>query len=300
MTRHLDTTLMVVLALMLVASGCQRKPEDLEVWRPSRAKNGFDKLNEWIASSSEPMNVRVRAAEILIEEDYAYAVATSLDKADPKDRAELVSKLVPKVLDWYNTQDATVKTYEDRSSKQVLGKEGLFHLHKHADPDMKAQIETALTDWLSKDLFIRNQMGTITTIQIAELLGPKGADPLLKALEDPSNEQHTLSAELRKMGDKEIHTKRVAILTKMAEAQMPKLDKDLERAILEEDNDNIVPILVAIVNNDKIEPAVRDSAHLRIGKIQGPKSLATYIGWVRTGPEALRWVSAMAWMETQR
>ncbi|MBH24243.1 MAG: hypothetical protein CMH57_07300 [Myxococcales bacterium] len=292
--------MMVSLSLLLVVSGCQRKPEDLEVWRPSRAKNGLDKLKEWIADDSEPMPVRVRASEILVEEDYAYALATSLEKASEGDRATIVAQLTPTILQWYNTQDATVEAYETNKSKQVIAKEGLYHLYKHAPPEQKAQIEAALVDWLSKDLFVRNQMGTITVNQIAEALGPKGAEPLLKALADPNNQQHTIAADLRKIKDKAIDAKRVEVLTKMAESQLPKLDKDLERAILEEEDASIAPLLVTIVDNDKVEPAVRDSAHLRIGKVQGKvQAMSTYITWVRKGPEGLRWISIQSIAEIQ-
>jgi len=289
---HVLVILLVSLTLTALAASCSRSPEDLEIWRPSKASNGLEKLTEWIASPSEPINVRVRACEILIEEDYAYAVGSALAKASPEDQKVVVNGVAPRVLEWYNTQDATVENFESGKSKQVLGKEGAFQLLRFADgTEFKEPLETALVDWLSKDFFVRDQMGAAKLNQIAEAVGPKAADPLLVALADKENNQKFIADMLRKIDDPAVARQRAETLGKMVESQLPKLDQDLEVALLEEDNKAIVPVLVKIVDDDNADGTLRTNAHLMIGKLDERGALPIYLNWVKKGPNLLRWIS---------
>lgn len=286
--------------VLLTSVACQRKPEDLEVWRPSKASNGLKKLKEWIADSGEPMPVRIRASEILIEEDYAYAVDASLKLAPEPDRKAIAKGLAPTLLEWYKAGDATVENYQTRKSKQVPAKEGLFYIHPYIeDAAVKEQIEATLTDWLGTDLHTRNQMGTIKANQIAELLGARASDPLLKALADPINNQAFLADILRKIKDPKVQAKTAETLAELGSKQLPKLEKEVETAVLTEEHEAIVPLLVKMVNNEDLDGGLRGSAHDRIAKVQGAKSLATYLGWVQNGPPDLRWLSVQAIGENQ-
>ena len=59
--------LVMLLASMSFALGCERSVEDVEKWR--NAKGGMDKMVTWAKSSEEPMPVRKRALRVLIEQD---------------------------------------------------------------------------------------------------------------------------------------------------------------------------------------------------------------------------------------
>lgn len=297
---HLLLLLATCAALAFAATACKRKPEDLEVWRPSKASNGEEKLMEWIASPDEPLPVRVRAAEILLEEDLPYDVAKALEQATPADQRALIDALAPKLLADYNTRDATVEAYQSNASKQVRAKEGIFQLYRFAaGSPHQAALEDALVDWLTGDFFIRDQMGAIKMNQIAELLGPRAAAPLLAALEKPENNQKFIADILRKINDPKVQEQTAQTLLKLGTQQLPKLDKDLEVAVLEEPHKAITPLLVKLVDDANIDDQLRTAAHARIGQINGREALPIYIKWVKSGPDILRWVSIQSIGETQ-
>lgn len=288
---------LIATTVSLVLPACSRSPEDLEVWRPSVAKNGLDKLTEWIGDSGEPMDVRVRAAEILFEEDYGYQVDSALAKATPADQVKIAKTLLPTVKGWYDTGDATIETYQDRKSKQFWAKEAAFRLQKYADDEDKEAYDEMLLDWISKDFLVRDQMGTVKFAQIAEDLGDKAAPSLLKALADPTNNQQALAAILRNVKDKKVPGKVSKILADMGKKQLPKLDKDLEVAVFEDENPNIVDLMVAMVDDKALDANMRTTAHGRIGIILKRKSMPLYLKWVRESPGDLRWLSIQAIVE---
>lgn len=293
MRRAWNVLVILLIALNLFAvAACSRAPEDLEIWRPSKAGNGLEKLSLWIASPDEPLPVRVRACEILFEENYAYAVGSALDKASPEDRKAVVDGAAPRALEWYNTQDATVENAEAGRSQQILGKEAVYHLFRFAEGSQhKEALETALLDWLSKDYFIRDQMGAAKLNQIAEAVGPKAADPLLDALAVKENNQAFIAEMLRKINDPAIARRRAETIGKMAEGQLPKLDQDVEVALLEETDKAIIPTLVKIVDDESADGTLRTNAHAMIGKLDERGALPVYINWVKKGPNLLRWIS---------
>ena len=302
-TSPLNATLFVIsaLALVLLLTSCKRKPEDLEVWRPSAAKNGLAKLNEWISSPEELMATRIRASEILLEEEFAYSVDLALEKCTPADKEIILATTVPLVLDWYKKNDATILSYQEGRSKQVVGKDGAFFLLKHVTrEDQKKALEEVLVDWISGEYFVRDQMGKVKLNQIAELMGTRVAPPLLKALEDTKNNQRQLAGMLRKMNDPKISKEVALTLVKMSEGLMPDVheDKDLEAALFEETHEAVVPYFIKIVPDDKIDAGYRSAALEQIKKIKGAASMPIFLNWVKNETELLRWVSVQAIAES--
>jgi hypothetical protein len=293
--------LIAALIISIAIGACQRKPEDLEVWRPSAAKNGLEKLNEWISSPEELMPTRIRATEILLEEEFAYSVDLALDECTPADRETILAATVPLVTKWYETQDATIDTYQNNTSKQVLGKDGAFFLLKHVTKeDQKVGLEKLLIDWIGGEYHVRNQMGKIKLNQLADLLGVKVAEPLLSALKDKKNSQRELAKMLREMKDPKINKRVATTLVEMSQALLPDVHKDvdLQNAMMEETNEAVVPFFVKVVPDEAVDPEYRSVAIERIREIKGPASMGIYLKWVKTGSELLRWVSIQAIAES--
>ncbi len=292
--------LILALALGLGLSACKRKPEDLEVWRPSKAKNGLEKLGLWIASPDELMPTRLRAAEILMEEEYAYSVDIALEKCSDADKQAILAHTVPLALGWYKTGDATVEAYQEARSKQVVGKDGAYFLLKHVTKaEDKEALEGVLIDWLTGDYFTRDQMGKVKLNQIAEMMGSRSAPPLLKALDDPKNGQTQLAQMLRAINDPAVKKDVALALVKQAEATLPTIDKDLETALLEEDHEAVVPFFVKIVPMEEIDAELRSAAFERVRVIKGKASMPIFLEWVKNGSEILRWLAIQGIAETQ-
>ncbi len=299
--------LIFALALGVSLGACKRKPADLEVWRPRVAKNGQEKLTQWVGSDSELLETRIRAAEILIEEDCAYSVKLGLDNANETDRAAIVKALVPIIHGWYEKDDATVDDYQRGSSKQVDAKEGAYQLLAHASGADRDLLEKDLVDWVGGGEFrIRDQMGNVKIEQIAEALGAPAHEALLKHLEDPENPQAALARILRKSKDPEIKRKtalalKTAALKALSNTEVEpekRLDKDLETAILEEEHEAIVPLFIRVVPDETLDPTLRTNAMDRISKIKGKAALPIFLGWIEKRPGDLRWLAVQGAAES--
>ena len=295
--------LIMSLALGLTLGACKRKPADLEVWRPRVAKNGQAKLAEWVGSDSELLETRIRAAEILIEEDCAYSVKLGLDNANEQDRQAIVKALVPTLHSWYEANDATVDNYQRGTTTQVNAKEGAYQLLGHASGADREVLEKDLIDWVGGGEFrIRDQMGNVKMEQIAEALGPRAHEQLLKHLENPENPQASLARILRKSKDAEVRRKtavalKTAALTALSDEEKPadqRIDTDLETAILEEDDEAIIPLFVRVVPDATLDPTLRTNAMDRITKIKGKAALPIFLGWIEKRPGDLRWLAVQA------
>ncbi len=289
---------LLLLALVISLPSCKRKPEDLEVWRPSVAKNGKPKLTEWVGSSEELMETRIRAAEILLEEDEGLSVYLGLKEASEADRNTIMAALVAKLGTWCKAADATISNYEQRKSKQVMGKEGSFHLYKFGDDSQRQVMEGCLVDWVNGgDFQIRDQMGAVKVLEIFELVGAKGAPGIFKAMENKLNSRAGLARELRKLKDPKIDKKLAEFLLEQAKAKKPEElnpNGDIETALLETDHDAVVPFLVGIVTNDKVDGTLRTTAVERIKEIKGKTALSIFLKWVKEQPDLLRWLAMQA------
>ncbi len=306
-THRLRLPMLMMVALCLaaghLATGCKmkRNPEELEEWRPSKARNGLEKLQEWIADPGQKMPTRMRAIEILLEEEYALAVAEALKKAPEGDRVTMLGTIVPQLDKDYQTKDANIDTYSSGRSKQVKAKDALFYLlpvmTKAEDKEM---VMGHLEDWMKGGHYHeRDQMGKVNYQELIDVLGPRAAPPLLSALEDPKNQQAVLAKLLGSLKDPKVDKKVAQTLVMMANKSLPKLDKDLEAAILQVKDEAVVPLFVRMVPNEAIDGGLRTTAVQRIQEIKGPSSMPIFLNWIKDQPELLRWVSVQAIAETR-
>lgn len=305
MTRRLVThfTLLFVTTLALTAlAGCKMKydPEDLEIWRPSAAKNGLEKLSEWIADPGQKMPTRIRAAEILIEEEYAYAVGQSLDKAPAADRVTIMNALMPTIKEWYAKDDASIDNYNTNDSKKILAKDAAYELMRHGSDEQKAAFRGFLLDWLQGgNILERDQMGKVQLGELIELFGAEAAPPLLKALEDPQFNKAQIVSFLEKIDDADVKRKTAQSLVTQANKTMPKLSPNLRAALILVKHEALVPLFVRVVPNEALPAEFRSTALERIKEIKGPASTPIFLNWIKNEGELLRWVSIQAVAESR-
>ncbi|MFB6375485.1 MAG: hypothetical protein ABEN55_20745, partial [Bradymonadaceae bacterium] len=163
---HLDRLAVLALATVFVAGlGCERSPDDVERWRD--AKGGMEKMQEWATSSSEPMPVRVRAVQVIIEENAPTILEPTFKKISDKNaRQKLVSggvETIQKMWDKQDmpTMDETTKSgkVKIKKSKSVQAKDAAYYLQPFAKGKTKAKLESILAEWLSEDWKLRNKLG---------------------------------------------------------------------------------------------------------------------------------------------
>jgi HEAT repeat protein len=295
--------LLLLSALLLATSSaaCKRKPQDLDVWKPSVAKNGQEKLVEWIHSPDELFETRVRATEILLEENLAYAANQALEKASPEDRTRIIDALAPTVDQWCKANDASLENYNANTAKQPTGKDAAFQLYPFAQGDAKAKFKDCILSWIDNgDYHVRDQMGNAKILQMAEALGPDATPALLKALKaDPRNKPGDIARHLYAIKDPNTDKLTAEALVEIARARLPNIPPDIANALLETNHDAVVPFFTEIVPNEAVDGAFRTTAVDRIKIIKGKAALPIFLEWVEKHPGNLRWLAAQAIAESQ-
>jgi hypothetical protein len=181
----------LMLVVGLLGAGCERKPEDLEQWR--NAKGGMERMEGWAKSPKESLAVRTRAIEILIEQDMINSLPPIFDalKGDPAQQ-ELVKTAVRKLGEMWAKQDfprMDEKTKEQGGqiavgdSQAIKAKDGAYYLHPYAQGEEKAQLEKILTEWVSEDHDLRDQLGGTTLAQVLPRATKEALPGFIKWLE---------------------------------------------------------------------------------------------------------------------
>lgn len=288
-----------LLILILLIPACKRKPEDLEVWRTS--KGGMEKLSEWAASAEEPLDVRVRATQILLEDRQEQRLPLILDRIEsPEVRATIVSGLVTTVDSMWATQDMPRLTDEIKEgggeiavgdSKAVRAKDAAYILVPYANPEEKTKLQKILADWLSTDHELRDQLGNANLAQILPRAGKEGlahTATWLKETKTPG----TVARAIREHADDDLKAELAKIILARAEEAHPDIDRELEIAILETEHDAIIPYLQRAIADPQTDHGLIDGAMNTMIKIQGERA-AAYLGRIISEQHGLlRWVAA--------
>lgn len=271
---------------LLSVVACERKPEDLEKWR--RAKGGMQKMVQWAKDKKEPMPVRERAVQILIEQGEVLELQPLFSSIkDEADRQALASAAVPLIEKMWATQDMTrlseakkndqgdrvvtgIKIKED--AKSVYAKDAAYYLAPYVKPADKPKLESILGAWLAEDHLIRDTMGKASLGQIVPRAGDKGMEGVFawfNAAKDPVRVAEII---LREADDK-TRDKFAGVVVKKLEAAYPdKLNNDLEALMLMTQAPSMVPFAKKLVLEGKASGGFTDAAMDVVIKQDGPKA----------------------------
>jgi len=318
MIRHtrLPVSLLILsLATAVLFGGCERSKEDLENWR--NAKRGMEKMQTWAASPDEPMEVRIRALEIMVEQYNPSTASETLKQVDDKeDRSKLEKGIVDKVESMWKTgdyptvdklrQEMGVDTGADQLSFEiplpgpgqvqsfyegVKAKDAAFHLIQTVQQKkQKERLQNILADWLSKEWRLRNQVGKVTLAQIVPYAGPEGEKHAMKWLQQ-TDDFSTVSRALIDNGDDELRGKVTDVLVERAREQTPEVSDKLAAAIIKAEHPNAIPFLKEAVQKGYFSPTLMDGSMDSIRKVEGPKSTDFFVGLIETRTGPLRWAA---------
>lgn len=258
MNRHALHYLLVLFALagLTLSLGCERSPEDLEEFRTSH-----NQLVEWAVSESEPMPVRVRAVQILVEEGYYDRLPAVFDDIeDDAARTELANGAMPAVEGLWEAQDQPELTEKMREEggrlavedlKTARAVDALYHLTPYMSGDAKSQAQQILRDWMSTDQELRTQL---TTAAIP-LLFPHAGDGAIELLSDwivETYEPYELVSALRRRAADSDHEVIDAAVVERARGEHPELPMDLKKSINEAESEAIIPYLEEVIVDDTV------------------------------------------------
>jgi hypothetical protein len=287
-------------ALVLGASllGCERTPEDLEKWR--NAQGGMEKMVEWSTSPKEPKAVRIRATEILIEEGSVTKLEDVFDGVeDGPLKQEMMQAAVQKIEEMWNKQDlpqigeetdeegGRVKVGE---SKAVQAKDAAYFLVPYAEGPQKEKLQSILADWLSKDWQLRDQLGRTTISQLVPEAGPKGMKNAIRWIEKTDRPGKVVGGLLQNADDA-IEQEIAETVAARAEKEHPDLSGELMSAVMQVEDDAIVPYLQKAVTDPKSSPQMVDGAMERIKKIKGKVATGFFADLITNYEGKLRWAA---------
>lgn len=297
--------ILLVLVVVALLVGCERKPEDLEVWR--NAEGGYEKITDWAKSGDEPMAVRTRAVQILIEEQQISRLQPLLESiTDPKIKSQLVEAAMKTVETLWATQDQPRLTDAIKEqggqvavgeSKTVIAKDAAFFLHPHAEGATKTRIEAILAEWMSEDQDLRTQLGSTTVGQLLPTAGEAGMKSMIAWLEETTKPATVQDNVFRHVEDQAIRGELAKVLVKRADAAHPNIEGELEIALLKNDHPNIVPYLEKAIKDDAVSAKTKDGYMDAVVRAQGEKSTAFFSDMVSTQKGLLRWVAAQRLIE---
>ena len=277
---HPKTT---VLFLLLFCSaihlpGCERSPEDLEQWRG--AEGGMEKLQGWAKSSKEPMPVRTRAIQILVEEDEAPKLQQMLDKmSDTQERQQLVSAATTTIESmWaaadYPKMDEKLKSGERvkiAPSKSVKAKDAAYLLYPYASEQDQAKLGAIIAQWLSQDHELRNQLGRAKLAQMLPYGGPKGFEGMMAwfgTMEEPG----TLARDIRRTSDDATKAAFAKFVLDRAQKDHPNLSDQMRVIVLETEDEQILPYLERAIKDPQSPPKLVDDAMDAYVRLRGAKA----------------------------
>lgn len=297
------------LSAVLLLGGCDRKPEDLEVWR--NAEGGYAKMAEWARSDEEPDAVRVRAVQILIEEHQPNELQPLFEAVEnPATRKMLVDGAVPTVAKMWNEKDWPKIDEEDAKagglvkvdgrSESVGAKDAAYFLQPYAEGESKKQLETILAQWMSQDQDVRNQLGVTTIAQIAPRASDEGIDMMLKWLEKTTQPAAVVEKIMTADGASENEEVTAALATairKRAEKEHPKLSPQTEGALLRITHENLAPYLEMAIQDPESPPRLVDASMDVYVRSMGDKATPFFVKLITEKDGLLRWVSATRLIE---
>lgn len=297
--RNASILTLFLLSASLLVAGCERKPEDVEKWR--NAKQGMQKMQEWATSSSEPMDVRVRAMQVIVEENNPTLIDPTLKEVqDEKAKSKLVSGAVETILElWEKGEPPTIDEEAKKKGKRVkispgdpaiVAKDSAYYLIPHAKGENEKKLRELLVEWLSSSWKVRNEAGKTNLGQLLPRAGEKGLENALKWLET-TDDVYKVASTLRKQANDKQKKEIAKIIKKRAEEAHPDLPEGLLAAVVNTEHEMIVPYLKKAISDPKSSPKMVDQCMEAVKKIQGPKATEYFSKLIRENPGSLRWAA---------
>ncbi len=292
--------LLVTGSLLLSVSliGCERTPEDLEKWR--NAQQGMEKMVEWATSPDEPKDVRVKATQILIEENSVSKLTDVFeDVEDGPVRQAMMRATVEKIEEMWNKQDFPTVDEETEEkggriqvgdSKAVQAKDAAYFLIPFAEGPQKKKLQSILADWLSKDWQLRDQLGRTNLSQVVPRAGAQGMKNAIRWIEK-TDRPGTVTSNLLQNADDAMKQEIAETVAARAESAHPDLSGELMSAVMQVEDDAIVGYLQKAITDPKSSPKLVDGAMERLKVIKGKLATSFFADLISNYQGKLRWAA---------
>lgn len=301
---HRKVALILMLALSLTMIACKRKPEDVDKWR--KAKGGIEKITGWVKDKEQPMPVRKRAIEVLVEDNYSIKLPPMLEKIkDKATREQLADATVPAIEKMWKAQDMpkiSKKVKEEggqirvSDSKSIKAKDAAYYMYPYVSDAQRAKLEAILADWLSTDHELRNKLGRTTLGQVLPRAGKKGMDGMMVWFES-AKKPGSIAAQIKQHGDDKTKKEFAKKVLVVANKRHPKIGPELATIILETKDPVILPYLKRALEDSATPAGVWDDAMTALLRDHKAKASLTLQGIIKKQQGLRRWVASTRMIE---
>ena len=166
---------LTIAVALLFAAGCEKPShENIDKW--SRTQKGPGKLKKAVADEDLDADLSAHAAANLIKMQQDNVVREALEKMSPGRRQQLIGKLAPRLWDLARVEGESTLP----NAQQIVAKDALISLRKHADEAQKQQIDNYLTDWYAVASYeARAGVGATLGAAVMRMLGPSAGKKLM-------------------------------------------------------------------------------------------------------------------------
>jgi hypothetical protein len=206
---------LALVAIGAGASACDVTPEKIQQWKG--VESGPRKLREAVRSERLKPEIRVAAAEALVELARSDDLAAEVKEMKPASQAALLQVLAPKLIETARGSDPAAQP----SRKQRNAKDALFVLRESAVGPQKAAIDAALIDWVTQDFSGRQTAGAHAGTKILKTIGPKAGPALVGLLKRPGPDLDAAAKLLGEIGDETARNQGGEALIELARRQKP-------------------------------------------------------------------------------
>lgn len=282
---------LLLLTLVWGSSGCEVTPQKIQTWKNS--VNGPPKIRACIRDTGQKLDVRVLAAEALVELGHVGPLGADLKSLKGSDQGKVVSGLVDKLLSKMKGQGS--------GRAQLGAKDALFAISPLLPAARKTKVTEAVVRWMLGDWGRRaggEHSGQKIVTAAGKLAGPIiaeqiAADParvvelagLLASVGDAKSKAQgtaqlvalakkkatgAVLEAIAKLGDA---TGRAFVLTR-AQVGSTKQRQTALLALKSMPHLSLVKAMVALAGNAKEAGELRDAAFGVLGKIKQPGAAA--------------------------
>jgi hypothetical protein len=206
---------MALVAIGAASSACDVTPEQIQAWKG--VESGPRKLRDAVRNERLKPEIRVAAAEALVELALTDDLAAEVKEMKPAAQAALLQILAPKLIETARGSDPAAQP----SRKQRNAKDALFVLRDTAQGAQKSAIDAALIDWVTQDFSGRQTAGAHASFKILKAIGPKAGPALVGLLKRPGPDLDAAAKLLGEIGDETARNQGGEALIELARKQKP-------------------------------------------------------------------------------
>lgn len=170
--------LMIAIVTLGLAAGCEKtNHENIDKWM--QTSKGPGKLEKTLADESLDADLSAHAAVNLVRIGMDAQVRAAFEKMSQPRRVQVIAKLAPRIWDLARIEREDALP----GSGQIVAKDALIALRKHADAAQKQQIDGYLIDWYGVMSYeARAKVGATLGAQVMRMVGPAGGKKLISVL----------------------------------------------------------------------------------------------------------------------